>query len=462
MRVLIVSHGHPAFSIGGAELAAHNLFRALDARTDGEAHFLARAAAPTRRHAETPLLSLRQGEREVFLHTDAWDEFWLSNGNLDDLAGAFSHYVRRVQPDIVHLHHLIGLGVEAILQLRRLLPRAALVLTFHEYLPICANHGQMVKRSSHTLCSRASPADCNVCFPAHSPATLFERELFLKDHLALIDAFVSPSRFLVDRYVAWGLPRERFTVIENGLDARPPAAARILPPQGRRARFGYFGQLSEFKGLAVLLDAVCRVPDGVWGDDASLAIFGGNLEQQPESFRSRFAALLERAGRRVRFHGSYRAEELPRLMSQVDWTVVPSLWWENSPLVIQEAFLHRRPPIVADIGGMAEKVRNGVDGLHFRAGSAEDLADRLTEALIDPGLWQSLRDAAPSPPDLHRFGNEHVALYQSLASPGALPLDPTKGRRPLETDHLGVGGLGPQAPAESRGGASGLALPCLS
>ena len=87
-------------------------------------------------------------------------------------------------------------------------------------------------------------------------------------------------------------------------------------------------------------------------------------------------------------------------MEQVDWLVMPSIWWENSPVVIQESFLHGRPPIVGDIGGMAEKVRNGVDGLHFRAGSREDLADRLTEALTDKDLWQRLRDKAPKPLDL--------------------------------------------------------------
>ncbi len=414
MRVLVVSHGHPAFSIGGAEMAAHNLFRALDALPGVEAHFLARAASPTRRHAATPLLSLRQGEREVFLHADAWDEFWLSNRALDDLSGAFARYLLRVRPDVVHFHHVIGLGVESLLQVRRLLPEAAIVVTFHEYLSICAHHGQMVKTAGKGLCSRASPAECNACFPQHSPSLLFQRELFLKDHLALADAYVSPSRFLERRYVEWGLAQERFHFIENGLDARAPAPARALAEGGRRGRFGFFGQLSEFKGLLVLLDAVGRVPDQLWGEDASLSVFGGNLERQPEAFRNRFAALMERAGRRARFCGSYRADELPRLMSQVDWTIVPSIWWENSPLVIQEAFLHRRPPIVADIGGMAEKVGDGVDGLHFRAGSAEDLADRLGQALSDPGLWGRLREAAPRPPDLGRFAAEHLALYDGL------------------------------------------------
>ena len=410
MRVLIISHGHPAFSIGGAEVASHTLFRALNAAEGVEAFYLARAAAPMRRHAATPLMSLRQGEREVFLHTDAWDEFWLSNGGIADLRGAFAAYLDHVRPDVVHFHHVIGLGVEALLQVQRQLPGARIVLTFHEYLPICPNHGQMVKVQRRTLCHEASPAACNQCFPQHSPAALFQREQHLKNHLLLADAFVSPSRFLVERYAQWGLPEARFSVIENGLEGQT-VPARALPPGGRRDRFAFFGQVTEFKGLHVLLDAVARVPEAVWGE-ATLNVYGGNLEFQPEAFRTRFSELMERAGRRARFHGSYRPEDLKRLMAGVDWIVMPSIWWENSPVVIQESFLHRRPLIVSDIGGMAEKVTDDVDGLQFRVGSPEDLADRLSRALLEPGLWERLSAAAPVPPDLAAFARAHLAVYR--------------------------------------------------
>ena len=414
MRILIISHGHPAFSIGGAEVASHNLFRALDAVDGVDAFYLARAPAALPRHSDTPLMSLRQGERETFLHTEGWEPFWLSNGGVADLQGSFADYLLHVRPDVVHFHHVIGLGVEAIVQVRNVLPDAAVVITFHEYLSICLNHGQMVKTSRNTLCRGASPAECAGCFPQYSPGQIFQREMFLKDHLLQADAFVSPSNFLIERYGDWGLPRERFTMIENGLAPQSIAPARKIVSTGRRGRFGFFGQLSEFKGLHVLLEAVASIDDGVWGNDATLSIFGGNLENQPPAFRERFERLIERAGRRARFFGSYRAEELPRLMEQVDWLIMPSIWWENSPVVIQEAFLHGRPPIVGDIGGMAEKVRPGIDGLHFRAGSREDLADRLTEALTDDSLWQRLRDQAPKPIDLVGFADRHLAVYRNI------------------------------------------------
>jgi hypothetical protein len=84
-------------------------------------------------------------------------------------------------------------------------------------------------------------------------------------------------------------------------------------------------------------------------------------------------------------------------MADVDWVVVPSIWYENAPLVIQEAFQHGKPVICSDIGGMAEAVTDGVDGLHFRAGSAGALSDTLLRAATTPGLWSRWPPAsAPS------------------------------------------------------------------
>jgi glycosyltransferase involved in cell wall biosynthesis len=123
---------------------------------------------------------------------------------------------------------------------------------------------------------------------------------------------------------------------------------------------------------------------------------------------------VQAVGRRVRFFGSYKSTDLPTLMREVDWVVVPSTWWENSPVVIQEAFLHGRPIICSDIGGMAEKIRNNVDGLHFRAASAESLVDRLVEALRSPDLWDRLRARVPRPISAVEAAEQHRALYERL------------------------------------------------
>ena len=116
-----------------------------------------------------------------------------------------------------------------------------------------------------------------------------------------------------------------------------------------------------------------------------------NLEVQSQEFQDRFKPLLEETSETVTVAGSYNRSQLAKLMARIDWVVVPSIWWENSPLVIQEAFLHGRPVICSDIGGMAEKVTDGVDGLHFRRGDAEHLAEVIERAARPPACGSSLR-----------------------------------------------------------------------
>ena len=110
-------------------------------------------------------------------------------------------------------------------------------------------------------------------------------------------------------------------------------------------------------------------------------------------------------------------------MQSVDWMVMPSIWWENSPIVIQEAFFHGRPLICSNIGGMAEKITDGVNGLHFRVGSPEDLADRMTQAMSTPELWDRLRDGRPDLLDADgcaaAHSNSTTGSSQARAAPAA-------------------------------------------
>jgi len=415
VKVLILSHGHPTFSIGGAEVASYNLFKGLN-RLDGcEAHYLARVGPPISRHRDTPFMSLRQNARETLFYANDYDYYRLSNRDLANLRRDFGRFLCDVRPDVVNLHHVLGFGVEAIRVIRETLPEAKIVFTLHEYLSICNNHGQMIRARGGQLCQRATPGECNVCFPGISPAQFMRRELFLRSFFDQVDMFVSPSRFLIERYVAWGLPREKMVMLENGLDIGEIAPPRPLAGANqRRSHFAYFGQLNQFKGIKVLLEAIVRIPANVWGNDAILNVYGGNLEVQPEAFQQEFKRLVAAAGRRVRFFGSYRSPDLPILMRDIDWVIIPSTWWENSPVVIQEAFLHGRPILSSDIGGMAEKVRNTVDGLHFRTGSAESLVDRITLALSSTELWERLRGRIRKPVSAEEAAQQHQALFRSL------------------------------------------------
>jgi len=68
------------------------------------------------------------------------------------------------------------------------------------------------------------------------------------------------------------------------------------------------------------------------------------------------------------------------------------VWWENSPLVIQEAFPLRQAGDLQRHRRHGEKVRAGVDGLHFRSADPRSLAEVIRTAAETPGLWDRLHD----------------------------------------------------------------------
>lgn len=412
MKALVLSHAHPAFSIGGAQVASYNLFQGLKQQQGWDAHYMAGIGPPVARHASTPLMSLGQAPDETLFWTNDYDWFHLGMNDTDALSMHFERFLADLQPDIVNFHHVMGFGVQAIRAARNALGKVPIVYTLHEYLPICAYHGQMIKAKSGALCMKASPSECGMCFPEIGAANMLRRELFIKSFFAEVDAFVSPSRFLLKRFQDWGLPREKLVMIENGLVGGAVALPRPLPADGRRNRFAYFGQLNPFKGIKVLVEAVTRIPEKIWGDGI-LYVLGGNLEHQPEEFQAQVKELFRLSGRRLRFMGPYKSADLPHLMREVDWTIVPSTWWENAPVVIQEAFHHGRPIIASDIGGMAEKVRDGIDGLHFRASNPESLAAAMTRAM-DPMMWSRLRGGIRPPTTATEAARCHVELFEKI------------------------------------------------
>ncbi len=414
LRVLYVAHGHPAVRAGGAEQHAYELYEAMRESGEVEPFLLARSGEP--QHVPPPGTLLRPIDGhpdQALLHTGGMDYFWYGQRDKRLFTVHLKEFLRRHRPDVVHFQHLLHIGVEAIRVARNVLPNAALLVTLHEYGFICHADGQMLEKSTNRPCERAAPDRCHRCFPHFAPSAFFLRERFIKSHLALVDQFVAPSRFLAQRYVEWGLPAEKITFIEYGRRLREPLPPRVTENGEGRSRFGYFGQVNPYKGVDVLLEALALVGKR-GGPPVKLHLNGANLDWQTAEFRARLSLLAEGCNGQLSDLGPYRHTELAQRMALVDWVVVPSRWWENSPLVIQEAFLHGRPVICGDIGGMKEKVRDGVDGLHFAAGDVEALADTLARAAGTAGLWERLRGGIRPLFSVDEALTAHLREYESI------------------------------------------------
>lgn len=369
--VCVVSHAHPDLSKGGGETAAYREVLAL--RAAGRRAILVAAAEPLA--GQEPILA--HAEDEYLFATEGMQEdrlFWADIAARRELV----RFLARQPAGVFHVHHLWRIGLDLLAELMEARPDARFVVTLHEMLAICAHHGQMVRTQGRELCRAATPTRCAGCFPDKAPRHFALRRATFLELLRRFDAVIYPSAFVQGRFRDWGLAARQEMVLENYLgDALAAAPRRAAAAAGMAGHFGFFGQPTPFKGLDVLLRGFALALRSEPG--LALSVFGCEREDALGIFPS-LGPVLDQAGPAVSFLGRYGQDEVLGLMQTVGWVVVPSIWWENSPVVIQEAMRAGTPLIVSDIGGMAEKVRPGLDGLHFRRGSAPDLARVLREA----------------------------------------------------------------------------------
>ncbi len=402
-----MAHAHPDFSLGGGEIAAYNLFKAYKDNPDVEdAWYLARA---DRNRGVTGSISKRR-DNEYLWEQAVHDWHAMKAAHLDSVTTWFADLIRNLRPTVVHTHHYAHLGLEYLLVIKQVDPAIKIILTLHEYMAICANNGQMIKRGSLKLCSRSSPDECRQCFPEKTSEDFWLRKHRFMRYFDLVDHFVSPSEFLRQRYIDWGLPAEKIVVIENGQSDEPPLPPRPLAEGETRNRFGFFGQINPYKGLDVLLEALHLIPKAE-RKKIALEVHGANLELQAPEFREKIETLRKPLIKQgvVQWVGPYQPHELRSRMANVDWICAPSIWWENSPMVIQEAFVCGRPLLVSDIGGMAEKVRDDVNGIHVLANNSKAWASALLRAASSEA-WAQKVGGIKRPINYSACGSIHLEM----------------------------------------------------
>ncbi|WP_448192682.1 glycosyltransferase family 4 protein [Azospirillum sp. sgz301742] len=423
MRILYLTHNDPRFHPGGTEIFAQELFEEVGARSGVQALFVAATSDLQRpRSPGTPFQTVGRSANEMLLWTGAFDRFNLSQVDTHGVLPELERLIREFKPDVVHAHHVLLIGLEAFAVVRRAAPKARIVLTLHDYYPICHRDGVMVRTlasgTPFALCDEATPDRCARCFPDASRMDFKLRELYVRRHLDLVDRFVAPSRFLAARYADWGLDAARISVVRNGRRLTAPAPLRPAGERTAEPAFAVFGNVSPLKGTLLAVGAA-RIAATRTNRRFTLTVHGAPLFQE-DAFVQQLNEAVDAANAagaaRVLLAGSYRPGDVPARMAAADWVVVPSVWWENAPLVIDEAFHHGRPVICSDIGGMAEAVTDGVNGVHVRAGDILALANRMVAVIESDGVWEELRQGLPSSRSIQECADEHKALYQKSGS----------------------------------------------
>lgn len=227
----------------------------------------------------------------------------------------------------------------------------------------------------------------------------------LRAALGHAEAILSPSQFLRDVYVAAGTGPTQIQVVRQGVEV--PATRLPLPP-APPVRLGYFGQIAPLKGVDVLVRAVRSRPAAA----IEVKIYG-DASHHP-AYAARLRELIG-GDVRIEMCGTFQERgSFDEALRPLHATVVPSIWYENSPNAILEPFAHGVPVLTSDLGGMAELVRHEKSGLLFRPGDPDSLGEQIDRLLREPGLLAGLRAGVPEVKSIEQEIVEIEALAERV------------------------------------------------
>lgn len=411
-RILQVAHQYLPDFVGGVELHCQALSQELAGRGYEVALFYRRPAPEGglegRQEGSVRLWGASAGPMSP-------TQRFLATFQQAALQQAFEQVLAEATPELVHIHHLMGLPTSLVTTLiERGIPY---VITLHDYWWLCAN-AQLLTNDQQRLC--AGPAwwlNCGRCALARAGLTgpgaqllapgvaplLAYRHRQLQPLLQQARRLIAPTEFTRQLHLEQlAISPGQVQLIPHGI-ALPPAGPQPGPRPG--LHLAYVGGLAPQKGVHILLAAMEALPS-----DVSLTLYG------PQDAFPAYVAELQAATRHPGVHwaGALPNATLLAALRQADALVMPSLWYETAGLVIQEAFAVGVPVVASRLGAMAERVRHGVDGLLVEPGNPEALAATLRHLRDEPTLLHTLRAGIRPVRTIQTQVSEIAALYEQL------------------------------------------------
>lgn len=235
---------------------------------------------------------------------------------------------------------------------------------------------------------------------------LSKRPAFIADRLNVLDRIIAPTELMYQKLATNGIALERLVKSAYGIDTSYYEGIRRERSLNGRLQIGFIGTLARHKGCHVLIEAVSRLPQ----DSYHLRIYGS-----PKDFPDYYAELRNAAGSNpnIEFCGTFPNSEIGKVFSALDVLVIPSVWYENTPLVLYSAMASGCPAVVSDYPGMTETVTHDYNGMAFPSGDAQALQQQLARLIAEPALLARLSGNCQPPKSIVRYVDELVEFYDA-------------------------------------------------
>jgi len=344
-----------------------------------------------------------------------------------------TQYLAEEKPDIFHLISGYLMTASAITAAKNL--DIPVVLTLTDFWFLCPRH--TLQRTSGQVCIENTPLDCTRCsfekkrrykLPAQKAPVLTnifwqktrpfqiiakhsvevaKRSKVLKTALNQVEVAICPSNFLRQIYIDKGFEARTMRFLRQGLAHIP--SHPITKSPSAQLRIGYIGQIAPHKGIHVLVEAFLKLKQTP--RLAQLKLYGDTM-QFPGYYHKLQDMVTNK--KQVQFLGTFDNHKITQIYEELDILVVPSVWYENSPNVILEAFAHQTPVIASNLGGMAELITEKKTGLLFAPNEANDLAVKLETILNTTALLSNKKKDIVSSTTLETEMSELSKIYQSV------------------------------------------------
>jgi glycosyltransferase involved in cell wall biosynthesis len=392
MRVLKVIHGFPPDYMAGSEVYSYHLVKELINQnvetfvfTRVENEFDNNYKIYNEQYENINIQRVNKPKKDYLYEDKFYDK------NIDKI---FENYLLEIKPDIVHIGHLSHLSTNIIKIIKKY--NIPIVYTIHDFWLYCVK-GQMINQNNE-ICKKPSIENCLVCSNYLVQYRQVEETFkHMREVISLIDIFISPSHTLRDFFIKQGVDKDKIKYLKYGFNTQKIEFNKKIFTKTSKIKFGFMGRVIPTKGIKVLVEAFKELPE------ETLSIYG-NIGVQKRFLETK----------NIIFKGQYNNNNINEVLKNIDVLIVPSIWYENAPLVIQEAFLAGIIVITSDIGGMAELVKDKVNGFTFKAGSSEELKKLIKKISNNPTILNNLVSSKDMVVDIKDDIKEIVKIYKAL------------------------------------------------
>lgn len=397
MRILKIIHGYPPQYNAGSEVYSQLLCHGLAKKH--EVHVITREENPFVDDFSWHVTQDNQQPAITLHKVNIPGEKYRYRYHLTPVDQAVEDRLNTIQPDVVHIGHLNHLSLSLIDRITK--KKTPIVYTLHDYWLMCPR-GQFIQRNSLTSSELWAVCDSQVdtkcaerCYAGYFSGNEDEYRIdidywtdwvkrrmhHVRQIVKQITCFIAPSYYLYNRYVqGFGLSLDKLIYLDYGFDRERLRHRQRVPHEP--FTFGYIGTHIPAKGIQHLIQAFAQLEG-----NCQLRIWGRSRPQNTNGLKAIEETLPLNTQSRIRWCPEYSNQQLVEtVFNHVDCIVVPSIWVENSPLVIHEALQVRIPVITANIGGMAEYVQHEVNGLLFQHRNINALAKQM-QRFVDNPAW---------------------------------------------------------------------------